>query len=81
MAFIIDAYNRRDKWDREHAVYTFDIQGNSYAILQVNMLGKYPMLPFRVDDSRKADTYYVYETQEQAMEYVYFMKRLDRSSS
>ena len=35
MSFIIDTYNKWSKWDKEHARYTFEMNGEWYAIMEV----------------------------------------------
>ena len=37
MAFIIKLYNKYDRWDREHATYTFTINEIPYAVMRVGM--------------------------------------------
>jgi hypothetical protein len=34
-AFIVDTYNKYDVFDREHARYTFEVNGVEYAIKEV----------------------------------------------
>jgi len=51
MAFIVDTYNRFDSWDRAHSVYEFEINGNWYAIKEVELEWGLPKLPLRIDAS------------------------------
>jgi len=44
MAFIIDSYNKYDAWDRAHSLYKFEINGNWYAIKEVEMSWGLPQL-------------------------------------
>jgi hypothetical protein len=37
MAYVIDTYNKYDAWDRTHSLYKFEINGNWYAIKEVEM--------------------------------------------
>ena len=37
MVFIIDLYNKYDKFDREHSKYIFEMNGNWYAIKEVRL--------------------------------------------
>ena len=37
MAFIIDTYNKYNRWDREHARYVFEINENWSAIMEVDI--------------------------------------------
>jgi len=38
MGYVIEGYNKYDKWDREHAVYTFNMNGASFAIKEVRIV-------------------------------------------
>jgi len=49
MAFIIDSYNRFDKWDFEHAVHIFEVNGGWYAIYRVQLEWGLPILPLRLE--------------------------------
>lgn len=51
MAFIVDTYNKFDSWDRAHSVYEFEINGNWYAIKEVELEWGMPKLPLRIDAS------------------------------
>ena len=54
MAFIVGMYDKFDRWDREHSVYKFEVNGNWYAIKEVEMEWGVPKLPEYVDrDSEK----------------------------
>ena len=44
MAFIIDTYNKYDKFDKEHSVYTFALNENWYAIKKVEVEWGIPKL-------------------------------------
>lgn len=44
MAFIIGSYDKWDRWDREHSVYKFMLNGNWYAIKRVEMEWGVPSL-------------------------------------
>jgi len=45
LAYIIDTYNKYDKWDREHAIYVFEINEVEYAVKYVKMRWGLPQLP------------------------------------
>lgn len=77
MAFIIDRYNKYDVWDREHATYIFEINQQKYAIMKVELEWGLPQLPERLDYERKLDMYFIYDSEEQAMEFVKQMKSLN----
>lgn len=77
MAFIIDSYNRYDQWNRDHARYIFEINGHWYAVYWVQMEWGLPRLPFRIDGNGDPKQYFVYNTYEEAMEFVHRMKRMN----
>lgn len=77
MAFIIGTYNKYDIWDREHAQCTFEINGNWYAIFEVEMEWGLPKLGIKVDRNESGQGYYVYDTYEDALEFVRLMKGLN----
>ena len=77
MAYIIGSYNKWDQWDREHAKYTFEINGNWYAVKEVEMDLGVPKLPLRIDIEDNPEVYYVYDTKEDAMQFVRMMKKLN----
>ena len=79
MAFIVGMYDKFDRWDREHSVYKFEVNGNWYAIKEVEMEWGVPKLPEYVDrDSEKeAQAYYVYDTYKDAMRFVQLVKGLN----
>lgn len=77
MAFIVDCYNRYDAWDREHAVYKFEINENWYAVKKVEMEWGVPHIGYRVDMEGRPELYHVYEKLKDAMEYVRQMKALN----
>ena len=49
MAYIIGTYDKYDIWDREHSVYKFKVNGNWYAIKEVEMEWGVPRVGLRVD--------------------------------
>ena len=70
MAYIIDSYNKYDGWDREHSVYTFEINGNWYAVKEVILFWGKPQLPMRINEDKNPETYFIYGTKEEAMRFV-----------
>ena len=76
-AFIIDTYNKYDSFDREHARYTFEINGTTYAIKEVQLKWGKPKLPLRIGDERDNDPYHIYETYEDALAFVHTMRSLN----
>lgn len=69
--YIIDSFNKYDSFDREHSVYRFKVNGNWYAIKDT------VELPMRVDRNDTLDSYFVYETYEDAYEFARTMKQLN----
>lgn len=78
MAFVVDLYNKYDRWDREHSVYKFEINGQWYAIKEVEMDWGLPQVGCRVDQDMHPEHYFVYSKYEDALKYVYMMKQLAR---
>lgn len=71
MAFIIGNYNKYDFWDRTHSRYVFEINGNWYAIKEVGLEWGVPKLPLYVDRNEDATAYHLYNTYDEAMEFVH----------
>jgi len=44
LAYIIGAYNKYDRWDREHSVYKFIVRDRWFAIKEVEMEWGLPLL-------------------------------------
>ena len=78
MAFVIDCYNKYDGWDRDHAVETFEINGNVYAIKEVEICWGLPMLEYKTDQDERPQIYCIYETLEEAQQFVQWMKMINR---
>ena len=78
MAYIIDTYNRWDRWDRIHSVYKFTINDNWYAIKEVELEWGKPILPLSIERDTHADSYFIFDSQESAMCFVRKMKSLNR---
>ena len=79
MAFIVDRYNRYERWDREHARFVFFINDMQYAVKEVELDWGIPQLQQKVDRDMEQDAkqMYVYDTFEKAMEFVRKMKKLN----
>ena len=77
MAFIIDTYNKFNSWDRTHSVYKFEINGNWYAIKEVELEWGLPKLPLRIDANEQANSYFIYNSREEAMQFVQQIKSLN----
>ena len=77
MAFIIDSYNRFDKWDFEHAVHIFEVNGGWYAIYRVQLEWGLPILPLRLEKQQYPENYFIYDTLEEAKRYVRTIKSLN----
>ena len=76
MAFIIDVFSKYDAWDRAHAVYKFEINGQWYAIKEVQLEWGQPQIGYRIE-SNSYSSYFIYNTIEEAMEFVRRMKSLN----
>lgn len=77
MAFIIDTYNRFDRFDKQHSVYRFSINEVEYAVKEVELFWGQPLLPEKVDQEQHLESYRVYGSLEEAMEFVHIMRRLN----
>lgn len=77
MGYVIDGYNRYDKWDREHSVYTFSMNGTSFAIKEVCVVDGQPEFPTRIEEERNTDLYFIFESREAAYQYVREIKALN----
>ena len=77
MAYIIDSYNKYNQWDRAHAVFLFTINDAQYAVKEVEMCWGLPMVAYRVDGKELPESYYIYETQEEAIEFARNLKKLN----
>ena len=77
MKYIIDIYNQWDPWDREHSIYTFQINGVWYAIKEVIVEEGILELPMRFDRDLKQEWYAVYDRAEDALGYIAQLKMLN----
>ena len=78
MAYLIDTYNRYDKWDREHSLYVFTINEQKYAIKEVMLDWGEPQLPMRLGEHKDPSFYFIFNSYEEAEQYVKYMKALNR---
>ena len=76
-AFIIDTYDKYDSFDRDHARYTFEINGVSYAIKEVHMKWGRPKLPLRIGANKESEPYHIYDTYEDALNFVHTIKSIN----
>lgn len=79
MAYIIDTYNRHNKWDREHAVYTFIHNKMPFAIKKVELKNGIPILPEPIDNREYTNpsSYFIYNTEIEARNFVTLIKSLN----
>lgn len=80
MAYIINRYNKYDQWDREHQRKVFEINGNEYAVFEVEMEWGLPRLPYRIDGmdtEQSVRQIHVYDTYQDVMKFVVLMKSLN----
>lgn len=78
MAYIIGNYNKYDAWDRAHATYKFTINGNWYAVKEVEMCWGLPAIEFKVDErDDAAETYLIYETEDEAIQFAKQIKAIN----
>ena len=77
MAYIIGTYNKYDARDRAHSHKIFEMNGNWYAIYEVDMCWGLPMLKYQVDQEDRADMYHIYETEEEAQQFVSMIRRFN----
>ena len=78
MAYIIDTYNEYSKWDRSHSVYTFTINEQMYAIKRVELQWGIPQLPSHIDREVDPTSYFIYNSREEALDYIKQIKSLNR---
>lgn len=76
MTFVIDRYNKYDSWDREHQVYVFEVNGQEYAVMRVEMEWGVPQVGQQVDTEQYGE-YQVYEKLEDAMKFVHMIRKLN----
>ena len=77
MAYIIGTYNRFDSWHRQHQRHQFEINGQWYAIFEIEMDWGLPKLPERIDSHDCAQTYHIYDTYQDAMQFVNRVKQMN----
>lgn len=77
MAYIIDSYNKYDSWDRSHAIYKFNINKNDYAVKEIELCWGMPMLEYRVDREEYPQSYYIYESRDEAIAFAKMLYKLN----
>ena len=77
MAYIIGIYNKYDQWDRSHAVQKFEINEQIYAIYEVELVWGLPALKYQVDQEDVPEVYHLYETLEEAQDFIKYIKSLN----
>lgn len=76
-SYIIKNYNKYSVWDRTHTRYTFKINGNEYAIMEVELEWGLPQLSYTIEEEDAPETYHLYNTYEEAIQYVQQLKTLN----
>lgn len=77
MAYIIERYNRFDTWDRKHQRYVFSVNGNWFAVKEVQLEWGKPQIPQSIEEDRSHDSWEIYDTFEDALKFVHLMKGLN----
>ena len=78
MAYIIDTYDKYDAWDRQHARKVFEINGQTYAVKEVILFWGQPQLPQKLDRETNPETYRLYPTLDDALNFVKYMKMMNK---
>ena len=78
MAYIIDTYDKYNTWDRQHARKVFEINGVMYAVKEVILFWGQPQLPQKLDRETDPETYRVYPTLNDALNFVKYMKMMNK---
>ena len=77
MAFIIEKFDKYNAWDRMQSVYKFELNGQMYAIKEVELEWGKPQFPIDIERDREREQYFIYNTVEEAMEFVHRIKSLN----
>ena len=78
MAYIIGSYDKYSRWDREHSLYTFFINGVEYAIKEVILNWGVPQLPSTIEEDENPETYHLYDTYDDAYNFVKYLRTLNK---
>lgn len=78
MAYVVDTYNRYDRFDREHSLYVVRVGEQEYAIKEVELEWGVPVLPTRIGEDREGWQYALYATYEDAKKFLSQIKALNR---
>ena len=76
MVYIIDTYDRFSGWDKRHSCYRFTIHDIEYAVKEVKMEWGLPQLPPKIEETPPS-LYYIYNTLEEALQYVQLIRKLN----
>ena len=71
--YIIDLY---DKFSRDKVISTFYINGRWWAIKEVSLLWGRPQLS-KIEEDNEYISFHLYETKEEALEYIRKIKKLE----
>ena len=78
MAYIIGTYNRYEQFDREHSKYVVEINGQWYAVKEVELEWGVPKVPLHIDQDESSNRQYcTYGTYEEAMRFVRQVKSMN----
>ena len=78
MAYIIDTYDKYNMWDRQHARKVFEINGVMYAVKEVILFWGQPQLPQKLDRDTYPETYRLYPTLNDALNFVKYMRMMNK---
>ena len=78
MAFIITTYNKYNQWDRAHSRYTFEINGQQYAIMEVGLEWGQPQLQLSIEKDDNPGAYRLYSTYNDALQFVKHIRHLNK---
>lgn len=78
MAYIIDTYDKYNAWDRAHSKKVFEINGVVYAVKEVILFWGQPQLEQSIYGDKNPETYRVYPTLDDALNFVKYMKMMNK---
>lgn len=74
MAYVIDTYNKYNKFDKENSCYIFTINEKKYAIKKINSIED---LPQPIGQEVNIKVYQIYQNYDDALQYVTNMRHLN----
>ena len=78
MHFIIKKYDKYWKWDRTHATTVFNVNDNWYAVMWVKIGNDgLPEIEEKIEEEVGRDQYFIYQSEEAALEFVRLVRRLN----